>query len=156
LGEPRVEIGFTPERNGWAHGHLRIGDSHWLNPSISDITDPLGDLLRAALSLVEGAVQARLSFNSEPMETRWLLKTDRLRGGGSSATLIVRLAEFDSIHEEQPDNAGQTVLSETCTVGEFATAILTEARRLEALSPQSWMTRRRGVDEAIIALERAL
>ena len=139
MSEP-VRIAFTPRPSGWAACELSVGGVSHRMPGISDTTDPLGDLVRAALMIRTGAPKATLSFDDEPMETRWILETGWWSGVDWIDAFRVRLLTFASLYDPQPDEQGILVFTAQCDATEFVRAVLVEAERLLEPDNKSWMT----------------
>ena len=51
---------------GWASLHLKCGETEFTIPDVGYLTDGLGDVVRAALSLVTGASHVEVLFDGEP------------------------------------------------------------------------------------------
>lgn len=135
-----VRIVFTPKSTGWASCELSIGGASHRIPSVGYTTDPLGDLVRAALMIVTGAPKATLSFDDEPVETRWVLETGWWSDRNWIDAFRVSLLEFRDIYACEPDDKGVPVFVAQCNAMEFARAILAEAQRLLLPGNESWMT----------------
>lgn len=96
-----------------------------LNPVItaSYLGDALGELLEAIGLLLEGAVQARCSWEEEPGEYRWIFE----RAG---ADLRCRVLAFSDIYSREPDVAGTMVFETTARLRDVASAIAGGARKV--------------------------
>jgi hypothetical protein len=90
--------------------------------------------------VVAGAPKATASFDSEPVETRWLLETNWFEQEHWEAGFRVSLNMFADFYANQPDELGERVFSVLTSKAVFATAILQEADRLLAPANASWLT----------------
>jgi hypothetical protein len=84
---------------GWAECRIRV-DAAAANLTASYLSDALGDLCSAVIALLRGEAQARVSFEEEPGEYRWLFERsgpDRLR---------IRIREFEDVMDHAPDKDG--------------------------------------------------
>lgn len=140
MGIPPVRVEFSPEGTGWAHCKLSIGDAIYEATGVSDTTDPLGDLLRAALVIVTGAPRAELSFDGEPVETRWVLERNWMEDRQWATGFRVRLLTFEDIYAHAPESAGIEVFNARCDAADFARAVLAGAERLIQPKNDSWLT----------------
>ena len=135
-----VRMTFTPYSVGWAVCELTLDGASHRMPAVSDTTDPLGDLVRAALMISTGASRATLSFDAEPVETRWIIETAWVEDEQWGSGFRVRLLEFEDIYREQPDAAGDLVFSSRSDADAFCRAVLVEAERLMEPENASWLT----------------
>ncbi len=139
MSEP-VRIAFSPRPAGWAACELSIGDVRHCMLSVSDTSDPVGDLVRAALLIATGASKATASFDAEPVETRWILETGWWSDLDWIDAFRVRLLEFEDFYRCEPDEKGVSVFTARCDATEFVRAVLAEAERLLEPDNKSWMT----------------
>lgn len=125
-----VSVEFNITGVGWAVIVLRIGAQTYTTDSLSDLTDVLGDLVRAALTLATGG-NARVSFDGEPVETRFVLTNllDGIKDTGSVAITILTFASYDT---RQDDANGHKEFYGDCDVFAFGRAVLACAKRVEA------------------------
>jgi hypothetical protein len=92
--------------------------------SASYLSDALGELLRAAVNLLEGVRGNTVSFAEEPGEYRWrLIRVD-------SEQIHVSVLSFDKLWGNEPDEAGNLVFQTVCPVREFAAAVASAAQRI--------------------------
>lgn len=59
-------MSYKLEESGWASFQLRCGESEFTISDFGDLTDGLGDIVRAALSLVTGTSRVDVVFDAEP------------------------------------------------------------------------------------------
>ncbi|MEW5688000.1 MAG: hypothetical protein AB1942_24050 [Pseudomonadota bacterium] len=102
---------------GWVQFKIQVGD-YAFEHHISDLTDALGDLLRATLQIVAGGLVAECNFNLEPGPLSLRLQ----RGQGDpmvpdTLSLIVR-------------RLGVQVFSAVCASETFGEAVLALADQL--------------------------
>lgn len=105
----RSEVGISLEAGeiGWVRLHLRVGGAEFAH-DVGDLTDALGDLLRATLQIVCGGVASECVFDLEPGDLTLRLErghdlrsADAVRitlteGGGGRATTEVFLVDCAS------------------------------------------------------------
>ncbi len=135
-----VRIAFVPYSVGWAVCELTVDGASHRMAAVSDTTDALGDLVRAALMIATGASRATASFDAEPVETRWVLETAWVEDERWENGFRIRLLEFEDIHCEQPETQGDLVFSTLTDADAFARAVLAEAERLMQPKNTSWLT----------------
>ena len=111
-----VEFSFKLTGLGWGEATLSDRQRHVVIPA-SYLTDVLSELLTAVWSLLEGAPDARCSWELEPGEYRWLLARD-----GDQASLRV-LALPDNTWENG-DDGSSVVFDFTGPSGELASAFV--------------------------------
>ncbi len=108
-GRPRchhvgVEFVYRLTGTGWATAQLADGHGS-ADITASYLSDALGNLLAAVIALLDGAAEARCSWDLEPGENRWVF--ERV---GSDVHL--RILGFRGRRKPGPDQGG-TVLFET-------------------------------------------
>jgi len=96
-----VDFSYRLTGKGWAEARIADDDS-WAILTASYLSDALGDLLEAIGVLLEGAPEARCSWEEEPGEYRWIF-----RRSGHDVHLTV-LAFPDQL-ARQPDEQGRLV-----------------------------------------------
>jgi hypothetical protein len=130
----RVEFSFRLTGTGWAEGRIAVGDS-FATPTASYLSDALGDLIRAVRGLLEGANEARASWEEEPGEYRWVFQRDE-------SEVRIRLIAFRDIYDHAPDEDGQALLDGTCTVRDLGVAVASAAQRvLDEVGPAGYQER---------------
>jgi hypothetical protein len=102
----------------------------------SALSDPLGDLVRATVSLLRGAEQARVSWQDERGEWRWLLSREDER-------LSIRILRFRETFSREPDARGTPIFETTCRLADFAGQVKSQLQELlehsdPIDSPQVW------------------
>ncbi|MBW8302961.1 MAG: hypothetical protein K0M78_03240 [Brevundimonas sp.] len=114
------------EKHGWARFTVSDGDRTFETRGVSDLTDALGDMVRAAADMAEGAERSVFSFDGEPVETRVTL--DRL----SAADLRIRVVQYADIYRPSALETGDERISTTVPVAAFARTVLREADRIRS------------------------
>lgn len=89
----------------------------------SPLSDPLRDLVRATVSLLRGAEQARVSWQDEPGEWRWLLSREADR-------LSIRILRFRQTFSREPDERGMPVFETACRLADFAGQVKSQLQEL--------------------------
>lgn len=89
----------------------------------SPLSDPLRDLVRATVSLLRGAEQARVSWQDEPGEWRWLLSREADR-------LSIRILRFRQTFSREPDERGVPVFETACRLADFAGQVKSQLQQL--------------------------
>lgn len=118
------EVTFEYRLTGfrWSEAAIQIGRSG-ASLSASYLDDALGDLVRAAVDIAQGATSARISWAEEPGEYRWVLTRN-------DDQLDVRVLWFDELWGSDPDERGKEGLAATCTVRAFLLAVAAGAERV--------------------------
>lgn len=124
-----VALKFTG--HGWADILFKFGPKSFTVHGVSDTTDVLGDLLRAALMLATGAWTARASFDGEPMETR-LIAGNVWDAYQWREGFWVRVFEFPDIYQHLPDEQGHLSFEIACDKRRFTEAVLQAARQFQS------------------------
>jgi hypothetical protein len=101
---------------------MAVGESS-VTPTASYLSDALGDLIRAVRALLEGAEDARASWEEEPGEYRWIFHRN-----GSEVRM--RLLAFPDIYDHSPDDDGQVLLDATCSLRNLGLAVAAGAQRV--------------------------
>lgn len=117
-----VEFSFRLTGTGWAEGRIAIANSV-ATPTASYLSDALGDLIRAVRSLLEGAEEARASWEVEPGEYRWVFQ----RSGSEVRT---RLLAFPDVYAHAADAEGEPLIDVTCLLLDLARAVASGAQRV--------------------------
>jgi len=110
-----MEFTFTLTGWGWPQARLRSGHAD-VTLGCGYCTDATGDLLSSIELMLEGANEARFSWDCEPIEYRWIFSRQ-----GSTATLCI--LGFDDIYESLPDSSGNLVFKSFESLNEMATGI---------------------------------
>ena len=100
---------------GWAEARLANGTSE-TTVTASYLSDALGLLLEAVGTLLEGADEARCSWDEEPGEYRWIF-------GRSGESVHLRVLAFPELWGRRPDAEGSLVFEVQERLLEIATAI---------------------------------
>jgi hypothetical protein len=119
---PEVEFAYRLLGSGWSEARLAFGE-RWTELSASYLTDALGDLLRAVLTLKDGARSARVSWEEEPGEFRWLFTR-------AHEAVDVRVLWFNDQLPQFPDADGQERIAGRVAVDVLAAAVAAGAREV--------------------------
>lgn len=125
-----VTIGLDLDASGWATLQISMGAGSYAIAGFGDCTDAFGDLARAALAVVTGGLEARVSFDGEPNEWRLLLLRPQTFDGPDRLTL--RVLEFRDIVEALPDSEGVEAFSADIETDAFGHAVLAALQSLSA------------------------
>jgi hypothetical protein len=127
-----VEFSYRLTGTGWAEARLADQDSS-AGMKVSYVGDALGQLLEAVGRLLEGAPEARLSWDEEPGEYRWIFQATRnppaAVGDGELASdprgteVHLRVLSFENIHRREPDAHGALLFETRQLLATVATAI---------------------------------
>jgi hypothetical protein len=121
-------ISFEKVGQGWANCTFTVGEQVLALDWISDTTDALGDLVRAAVHIAAGGAEAVARFDREPAELRVLFQR-RWEGVPQQPVLRVRLLEFPDIYADAPDDAGVQRDIIECDPTAFAAAVRSAAAK---------------------------
>jgi hypothetical protein len=110
-----VEFTYRLTGTGWSEARLAHG-SNWTTITASYLGDALGDLLEALGVLLEGAAQARCSWEDEPGEYRWLFER-------TDSDVHLRVLAFPDQYAEEPDDQGKLLFEAQTPLREMAEAI---------------------------------
>lgn len=111
----RVEFSYRLTGPGWGEATLSAGDVRVVLPS-SYLCDVLDDLLQALRALLEGASEARCSWELEPGEYRWLFSRD-----GDAMSL--RILAFSDSWPIQADEDGEVLFRVVGPLAALATDV---------------------------------
>lgn len=89
----------------------------------SYLSDPLGDLARAMIVLLQGGSKAHCAWAEEPGEWRWLFE----RHGGE---LGIRILWFERTFSKAPDEQGELRYSSRCRLRQFASQVREQLRQI--------------------------
>src|SRR5688572_2425647 len=108
---------------GGAECFVELGDQT-AHVTASYLSDALGDLLRAVVTVLSGGLESTASFAEEPGEYRWrFLRT-------SDDVLAVRILWFKESRTDWPDERGEVVMDSQCRLRTFAGAVLSASQRV--------------------------
>lgn len=111
-----LSITFRITGLGWAECTLN-GDNGTCTVTASYLSDALGSLVTAAKALVTGFSAVTFSFDEEPGEYRWVIRSPRLN------ELRIQILSFGDLWSGKPDEEGQEVFNFVCTPETFAEAV---------------------------------
>ena len=110
-----MQFSFRLTELGWGEATLSAGEQRVIIPA-SYLTDVLSELLTAVRSLLEGAPDARCSWDLEPGEYRWLFTRN-----SDQASLTV--LSFPDTWQDPPDEDGAVVFDFRGKLSEIAPVI---------------------------------
>jgi hypothetical protein len=117
-----VEFSYRLTGTGWAEALVSDGCAS-AAITASYLTDALGVLLEAVGSMLDGAGEARCSWEEEPGEYRWLFERT---GEG----VRLRILTFSDMYPPQPDDQGTLVFESRRSMREIAYAVADAAQAL--------------------------
>lgn len=86
-----ISMHYELGQAGWASFSVALGEREFTIPDFGNMTDGLGDILRAALLVVTGASYAQVIFDGEPVRWGLAVVPAGLDDTGVSPTRICRL-----------------------------------------------------------------
>jgi hypothetical protein len=107
---------------GWSEANISDGVTHAML-SASYLSDALGDLTRAVLSLLHGAEEDACSWLEEPGEYQW-----RFRRVGDE--LAIQILWFDDWYELVLDKTGRLHFTTRCSLFRFASQLEAALKQL--------------------------
>ena len=110
-----MEFSYRLTGTGWSEARLSDGTTE-ATVTASYLSDALGVLLEAVGTLLEGAQEARCSWDEEPGEYRWIF----VRRGD---VVELRVLAFQDRGGEEPDSEGSLVFETRQGLRETVTAI---------------------------------
>lgn len=119
-----LELEYNLLEHGWANFHLRCCGKEVSVGDFSYTTDALGDLVRAAISILGGARQITIRLDGEPIETRLILDQ------ANQTDINLRILSFDDIYRPVPEEAGALIFEANINRLAFARAIQNAAHHV--------------------------
>lgn len=110
-----VQFKYRLTGAGWSEGSISDGHAS-ATLTASYLEDALGDLLEAVGVLLEGAIDARCSWEEEPGEYRWIFSRQ-----GNDVRLQV--LGFEDMYSLKPDPAGYSIFETSLSLRDLAIAI---------------------------------
>jgi hypothetical protein len=110
-----VEFSYRLTGTGWAEARIADEES-WATITASYLSDALGELLEAVGVLLEGADEARCSWQEEPGEFRWIFRR-------TSSDVRLRVLSFPDQIPPEPDADGTPVFETRQSLAALAAAI---------------------------------
>jgi len=117
-----VEFTYRLTGTGWAEARVADGTSS-ATITASYLEDALGVLLEAIGVLLEGAEEARCSWEEEPGEYRWVFVRE-----GSDVRL--RVIAFADVYSKEPDDKGVVVFDTITPLREIAEVVAQGAQKV--------------------------
>lgn len=113
-----IEIRYRLVGTGWAECRVADVDKS-VTVTASYLSDALASLADAVLAMLNGAKEARASFDEEPGEYRWVFNR---RGDASDSPISVWIFEFQHLWSDKADEEGELIFETSCPVIELAKA----------------------------------
>ncbi len=119
---PKVSFTYTLRGAGWARGELVIGDTS-INILASYLTDALGDLVRAAAALSQGAIAVAVPWVEEPGSNEWSFEQ-------TASAVRVRVNHHESLTPRRDTDSGEPRFDASCSTRDLCLAIADGAQRV--------------------------
>ena len=100
----RIAINYRLTGPGWSECVISC-DGQSCITTASYLSDALGNLVRAAVALLSGFSAVTFSFEEEPGEYRWVIRSPRLN------EIDLAVLELPDLYRGQPDHEGKLRLS---------------------------------------------
>ena len=118
-----IEVQYKLVGTGWSECFLDVyGQSCTVTASY--LSDALGEFVKALNHILGGGNEAKLSFDEEPGEYRWILKRSE------DNELLIKIIEFSELWGNKDDAEGKVIYEVTCPAQEFGKALLVSLNRL--------------------------
>jgi hypothetical protein len=117
---PAVDFTYRLVGIGWAEATVSDGSSS-ATLTASYLEDALGELLEAIGTMLEGADEARCSWEEEPGEYRWVFQ-------GSETDVHLRVLGFADVYSREPDHRGVVVFETRQPLRDIAEAVANGAQ----------------------------
>lgn len=111
-----LAIQYRLTGHGWSECTLTSGEQ-CCQISASYLSDALGNLVRAAVALLSGFSALSFSFEEEPGEYRWVVRSPRF----NEIDLVI--LGFDDLYSGRPDHEGKELFRVRCVPETFAFAV---------------------------------
>ena len=119
----RIAINYRLTGAGWSKCVVSCGEQSCVTTA-SYLSDALGNLVRASVALLSGFSAVTFSFEEEPGEYRWVIRSPRLN------EIDVVILQFPDLYSGQPDQEGQEIFRVRCVPETFAEAVHEAASRV--------------------------
>lgn len=126
-----VSVSLDPVGKGWVNLTLGVGDDSFVMEWLSYTTDVIGDLVRAAVHIAAGGVDAQTRFDCEPMELRLVLQR-RWEGVPQQQVFRIKGLEFPDYYSDSASEVGLERFCVACDPRAFAEAVRLAAAGLLA------------------------
>lgn len=108
---------------GWSECVISDGQAS-CSTTASYLSDALGSLVRAAHALLTGFSALTFSFEEEPGEYRWVIRSPRYN------EIDLRILGFPDVYSALPEADGRVLFQTVCVPETFAVAVFEAAERL--------------------------
>lgn len=119
----KLVISYELTRHKWARAYISDGK----NEASMDVwylsADALGDLLRATIALLSGAEDARIIWENEYGQNRWIIHRH-------NDLVSVEILHFSVTFSTADDQYGSVIFSTLCPLRKFAVKVRDALRRL--------------------------
>ncbi|TFZ07651.1 hypothetical protein [Ramlibacter humi] len=119
----RIAINYRLTGTGWSECVISCDEKSCVTTA-SYLSDALGNLVRAAVAVLSGFSALIFSFEEEPGEYRWVIRSARLN------EIDVAVLEFPDLYGGRPDHEGKELLRIRCIPEDFAQAVYEAAARV--------------------------
>ena len=118
-----MHIEYTLDGYGWATCTVSDGEK-LIKITASYLSDPVQNLLRAMIQLMNGDKESHASFDEEPGEYRWIF--NRLNGDN----ILIAIREFDDLWSNEPDEKGKKIFETISPLKDLVYAIYSMAEKI--------------------------
>jgi hypothetical protein len=124
-----IDILYILETHGWSTCILFIGDtSHSIDSISHALSDPIGDLVSATISLLKGVSEIEFIWWHEPGGTQWKI----VRSNDELHKIIVTVTELFSDYGH-PITQDKILVEFEIKVSQFSTLIYYQMKKISAL-----------------------
>ena len=125
-----LAINYRLTGTGWSECQVSCG-ARSCTTTASYLSDALGNLVRAAVALLSGFSAVTFSFEEEPGEYRWVIRSPRLN------EIELSILEFPDLYGGKPDCEGQEIFRVRCIPETFSEAVYKAASDVLAQEGES-------------------
>lgn len=118
-----LAIQYRLTGHGWSECTISSGELS-CRISASYLSDALGNLVRAAVALLSGFSALTFSFEEEPGEYRWVIRSPQFN------EIDLFILDFDDLYNGRPDHEGKELFQIRCVPETFALAVYEAASRV--------------------------
>ncbi len=111
-----LKITYELTGYGWAECTI-IHNEKKIVVTASALGDAFSELLEATHKILEKNWQAKVRFEEEPGQFRWVLQ-------GNFSHVKIKIFWFDDLWSKETEDKDQLVFSTTCTMNEFKVAMI--------------------------------
>ena len=111
-----MKLVYTLTGHGWAEAVVSNPDYN-ASMRVSYLSDALADLSNAVITILDGADEARASFDDEPGEYRWVFRKT------GAAAYRLKILRFEELWSNEPDCKGVLIFEEHGTALEYGLVV---------------------------------